>query len=39
MARWRKLLFVHMHRNAGEITEFMKLPQNATVQLGGIIQI
>lgn len=39
MARWRKLIFVHMHRNAGEITEFMKLPQNTTVQLGGIVQI
>ncbi|HLU00441.1 MAG TPA: potassium transporter Kup [Burkholderiaceae bacterium] len=39
MSRWRKLLFVHMHRNAGEITDFMRLPQNATVQLGGIVQI
>lgn len=39
MAKWRKMLFVHMHRNAGEITDFMRLPQNATVQLGGMIQI
>jgi len=37
--KWRKRLFVHMHRNAAEVAGFMKLPKNATVELGGIVEI
>jgi KUP system potassium uptake protein len=39
MANWRERLFATMNRNAGSITEFFRLPDNAVVELGTRVQI
>ena len=39
MARWREQLFAAMSRNAGNVVEFLRLPDNAVVELGTRVQI
>ena len=39
MARWREKLFVQMHRNASAAADFLRLPNNAVVELGSKIEI
>ena len=39
MSRWRRMLFSHMHRNASAMSDFLKLPSNAVVELGAKVEI
>ena len=39
MAQWREKLFAQMHRNASSAADFLKLPNNAVVELGSKIEI
>ena len=39
MAHWREKLFAQMHHNASGAAEFLKLPNNAVVELGSKIEI
>jgi KUP system potassium uptake protein len=39
MARWREKLFAQMHHNASGAADFLKLPNNAVVELGSKIEI
>lgn len=39
VARWESKIFVHMHRNASAISEHLKLPGNAVVELGALVEI
>ena len=39
MTHWRERLFAAMSRNAGGIPEFLRLPDNAVVELGTRVQI
>ena len=39
MARWREKLFAAMSRNAGRVSEFFRLPDNAVIELGTRVQI
>ncbi len=39
MAQWREKLFAQMHHNASGAADFLKLPSNAVVELGGKIEI
>jgi KUP system potassium uptake protein len=39
MATWREKLFAQMHLNASSASEFLKLPNNAVVELGSKIEI
>ena len=39
MATWREKLFAQMHLNASAAAEFLKLPNNAVVELGSKIEI
>ena len=39
MAGWREKLFAQMHRSASEASSFLKLPNNAVVELGSKIEI
>ncbi len=39
MANWRRLLFVQMHRNAGSMSDYLKLPGNAVVELGAKVEV
>ncbi len=39
MAQWREKLFAQMHRNASATADFLKLPNNAVVELGSKIEI
>jgi KUP system potassium uptake protein len=39
MALWREKLFSQMHRNASSAADFLKLPNNAVVELGSKIAI
>jgi KUP system potassium uptake protein len=39
MAPWREKLFAQMHRNASAAADFLKLPNNAVVELGSKIEI
>jgi KUP system potassium uptake protein len=39
MMRWREKLFATMARNAGNVAEFFRLPNNAVVELGTRVQI
>ena len=39
MAQWREKLFAQMHRNASAAADFLKLPNNAVVELGSKIEI
>ena len=39
MAHWREKLFAQMHHNASGIADFLKLPNNAVVELGSKIEI
>ena len=34
MRQWRKRIFVALHRNAGSVTAFFKIPPNRVVELG-----
>ncbi len=39
MAPWREKLFAQMHHNAGAAAEFLKLPNNAVIELGSKVEI
>jgi KUP system potassium uptake protein len=39
MARWRKMLFVFMSRNARTATAFFQIPPNRVVELGTQIEL
>ncbi|MBL0421400.1 potassium transporter Kup [Ramlibacter sp. AW1] len=39
MALWREKLFAQMHRNASAAADFLKLPNNAVVELGSKVSI
>jgi KUP system potassium uptake protein len=39
MAQWREGLFAFMARNAGNIADFLRLPNNCVIELGTRIQI
>jgi KUP system potassium uptake protein len=39
MAPWREKLFAKMHQNASAAADFLKLPNNAVVELGSKIEI
>ena len=39
MAKWRRVVFVQMHRNAGAMSDYLKLPGNAVVELGAKIEV
>jgi KUP system potassium uptake protein len=39
MAHWRERLFAAMTRNAGSVAEFLRLPNNAVIELGTRVQI
>ena len=39
MARWRKILFVFMARNAQPATQFFSLPPNRVVELGAQVEL
>lgn len=39
MASWREKLFAQMHRNASGAADFLKLPNNAVVELGGKLEL
>ena len=39
MAQWREKLFAQMHHNASGVADFLKLPNNAVVELGSKIEI
>nr|WP_310599183.1 potassium transporter Kup [Desulfobulbus sp.] len=39
MARWRKLLFIYMSRNAWNVTSFFKLPPDRVIELGSQVEL
>ncbi|CAN5326175.1 potassium transporter Kup [soil metagenome] len=39
MMHWREALFATMHRNAGSIADFLRLPHNKVVELGTRVKI
>jgi KUP system potassium uptake protein len=39
MARWREGLFAFMARNAGNMADFLRLPNNCVIELGTRVQI
>ena len=39
MAKWRQKLFAQMHRSASEAADFLKLPNNAVVEMGSKVEI
>jgi KUP system potassium uptake protein len=39
MAQWRERLFAAMSRNAGNVADFFRLPNNSVVELGTRVQI
>jgi KUP system potassium uptake protein len=39
MATWREKLFAQMHHNASDAADFLYLPTNAVVELGGKVEI
>ncbi|AGX87374.1 potassium transporter Kup [Candidatus Symbiobacter mobilis] len=39
MAQWREKIFAQMHLNASAAADFLNLPSNAVVELGGKIEI
>ena len=39
MMHWREALFATMSRNAGNVVEFFRLPDNGVVELGTRVQI
>jgi KUP system potassium uptake protein len=39
MALWRQKLFSQMHRSASAAADFLKLPNNAVVELGSKIEM
>jgi KUP system potassium uptake protein len=39
MAFWREKLFAQMHRNAAGAADFLKLPNNAVVELGSKVSL
>ena len=39
MAHWREGLFAFMSRNAGNIADFLRLPNNCVIELGTRVQI
>ncbi|MEI2415937.1 potassium transporter Kup [Orrella sp. JC864] len=39
MPQWRRLLFVQMHRNASAMSDYLRLPGNAVVELGAKIEV
>ena len=36
---WREKLFAYMHQNATGTAEYLNLPSNAVVELGGKVEI
>lgn len=39
MSEWREKLFAQMHHNAGAAADFLRLPNNAVVELGSKVEI
>jgi KUP system potassium uptake protein len=39
MANWREKLYANMHRNASSTADFLNLPPNRVIELGGQVQI
>jgi KUP system potassium uptake protein len=39
MSQWREKLFAQMHHNAGAAADFLRLPNNAVVELGSKVEI
>src|SRR5690606_8132723 len=39
LAPWREKLFAHMHHSATAASEFLRLPSNAVVELGSVVEI
>ena len=39
MAHWREALFALMSRNAGNVADFFRLPNNCVIELGTRVQI
>jgi KUP system potassium uptake protein len=39
MSVWREKLFAQMHHNAGSAADFLRLPNNAVVELGSKVEI
>jgi KUP system potassium uptake protein len=39
MARWREVLFTWMSRNAGNVADYFRLPNNCVIELGTRVQI
>ena len=39
MARWPKLLFIYMSRNAWNATSFFKLPPDRVIELGNHVEL
>lgn len=39
MSPWREKLFAQMHRNASRVSDFLRLPSNAVVELGSKIEL
>jgi KUP system potassium uptake protein len=39
MSAWREKLFAQMHHNSSRVAEFLRLPNNAVVELGSKIEI
>ena len=39
MAPWRQKLFAAMSRGAGSAAEYLRLPDNAVVELGSRVQV
>jgi KUP system potassium uptake protein len=39
MASWREKLFAQMHLNASVAADFLRLPNNAVIELGSKIEI
>ena len=39
MRPWREKLFAFMARNAGNVADFLRLPDNCVIELGTRVQI
>lgn len=39
MVEWRRVMFAQMHRNASAMSDHLKLPSNAVVELGAKVEI
>jgi len=37
--QWQNKAFAFMHRNSSSISDYLRLPSNAVVELGGLVEI